>query len=50
MEEEIDNMTQTQHLENILKRSDEYFEFFTGQYELNHEDFKYQLKQLVSSS
>ena len=50
MAEETDNMTQSQHLEVILKRSDECFEFFTGKYELDHEDFKYQLKQLVIMS
>ena len=50
MEEETDNRTQTQHLEGILNRSDKCYEFFTGEYELNHEDFKYQLKQLVIMS
>ena len=50
MEEETDNRTQTEHLEGILKRSDKCYEFFTGEYELNHEDFKYQLKQLVIMS
>ena len=52
MAAEVSNRkSQAESFEEILDRSFECFEFFTGEkYEIDHEDFKYQQKQLVIMS
>ena len=52
MAAEVSNTkSQAECFEEILERSFECYEFFTGEkYEIDHEDFKYQQKQLVIMS
>ena len=49
--EKSNRKSQAESFEEILDRSFECYEFFTGEkYEIDHEDFKYQQKQLVIMS